>query len=416
MSNFYRRLFPWKQLFLWLNQDHVPTYAFTHREFAVTLRNDAYLRYNSYANHTELQKDIIRLNPTRFEIGPAYTAQPKDRKLVQKEAFKPILRELVFDIDLTDYDDIRTCCSETRICRKCWKFISIAVEVIEVALRNDFGFKHLLWVYSGRRGIHCWVSDQEALRLSDEQRKAIVNYLDIMRGGGARQGLKVDLRLPLHPSIHRSFTILKVHFIEIALEDQDVFKDPEKWKLLLQIYSELELPRHSIEQTATKSSVEKWNLITKAQPPPPKADPNTKISTKIPIGQQKKINRISETNHNVILHYTYPRIDLEVSKHMNHLLKSPFCVHPGTGKVCVPIDPKRIHEFDPDAVPDVRDLLRELDKVDRATGVADPGTSAQPSWEKTSLKPFVEIYEKHINNVLKEKLQSKKPQAHSMEF
>ena len=63
----------------------------------------------------------------------------------------------------------------------------------------------------------------------------------------------------------------------------------------------------------------------------------------------------------IILQYTYPRIDAEVSKHRNHLLKAPFCVHPKTGRICVPVDPDKIDEFDPELVPTVGQLLRELD-------------------------------------------------------
>lgn len=83
----------------------------------------------------------------------------------------------------------------------------------------------------------------------------------------------------------------------------------------------------------------------------------------------------------IVLQYTWPRIDAEVSKHRNHLLKAPFCVHPKTGRVCVPVDPTRIEEFDPARVPTVGQLLKEIDEAmvvnneDGTEGVQLPGKS-----------------------------------------
>jgi len=62
-----------------------------------------------------------------------------------------------------------------------------------------------------------------------------------------------------------------------------------------------------------------------------------------------------EAKQDIVLEYTYPRLDIEVSKKLNHLLKSPFVVHPGTGRVCVPIDTREgvLESFDPLGVPTV---------------------------------------------------------------
>jgi DNA primase small subunit len=49
MRAFYQRLLPFRFLFMWLNHSPSPTKDFQNREFAFTLPNDAYLRYQSFA-------------------------------------------------------------------------------------------------------------------------------------------------------------------------------------------------------------------------------------------------------------------------------------------------------------------------------------------------------------------------------
>ena len=44
------------------------------------------------------------------------------------------------------------------------------------------------------------------------------------------------------------------------------------------------------------------------------------------------------------------RLDIAVSKGMNHLLKAPFCVHPKTGRICVPFNPEQVDQFNPEEV------------------------------------------------------------------
>ena len=126
-----------------------------------------------------------------------------------------------------------------------------------------------------------------------------------------------------------------------------------------------------------------------------------------------------------MLEYTYPRLDAEVSKKLNHLLKSPFCVHPKSGRVCVPIDPKDPEAFVPEEVPTVLQLLQEIDEWDaKNKGAATEGEKGEqegegkkvPDFEKTSLRPYVEFFRNFVNGLLKEENSGKRPREEGMEF
>lgn len=66
------------------------------------------------------------------------------------------------------------------------------------------------------------------------------------------------------------------------------------------------------------TSVEKWNAF--------KTIYNESLSKNDKLKYTLTLERLVFT-------YLYPRLDANVSKGVNHLLKSPFCIHPKTGKL-----------------------------------------------------------------------------------
>ena len=47
--------------------------------------------------------------PFKIDIGAVFNAPPNMHESIPN--FKPMQKELVIDIDMTDYDDVRTCCT-----------------------------------------------------------------------------------------------------------------------------------------------------------------------------------------------------------------------------------------------------------------------------------------------------------------
>ena len=90
----------------------------------------------------------------------------------------------------------------------------------------------------------------------------------------------------------------------------------------------------------------------------------------------------------LILVYLYPRLDANVSTSINHLLKSPFCIHPKTGNICVPFDPNNVENFKLAEVPTLTMVINELGQ--------QPRSSLDETAQIPCLEPFIKIFKDHI--------------------
>jgi DNA primase small subunit len=220
---------------------------------------------------------------------------------------------------------------------------------------------------------------------------------------GSDKNKGMHMSSPLHPALSRAYEILEPHFVKRVLPEDGhgLLATRASWTKLL-----LTLPK-AAHPVASKLE-ERWRSPKDRSTPREKwIELKSELLSFVgggarggggPSKAPKNVSSIDRTRIEMwpvetVFRQTYPRLDINVSKMQNHLLKSPFCVHPKTGRVCVPIDSNDFATFDPFAVPTLARLMRELDEYEASGGDGDAGDVVH-DWQKTSLRGSFESFQK----------------------
>uniref|UniRef100_A0A8R1I1T6 DNA primase n=1 Tax=Caenorhabditis japonica TaxID=281687 RepID=A0A8R1I1T6_CAEJA len=357
---YYKNFFPVKPFTKWLKYGLSYSDYFNRREFAFILPEDVHIRYRSYNDEHSFFKALTSTNPEKLDIGAIYNHEPVNNK--RHTDYQAVERELVFDIDLTDYDPIRNCCKEATVCPKCWKFMVLAVKILDFQLEDMFDFKARMWVFSGRRGVHCWVGDKKARMLNNSARSAIATRLNLFKKNGqveVTEGRQKLTRVP--PFVMDAFKVaLKDGIFEEMVYEQG-WLDDEKFFTDFPQASESFLAQMKSLLGKFETPKERWHLLRAL------FDDDYRQNLSDKDGLIDESQSIQGRDRYFLMHFVlqrcYPRLDVNVSTGTNHLLKSPFCIHPKTGNVAVPLNVEQISEFDVSKCPRIDRVVGELESL-----------------------------------------------------
>ncbi len=133
-------------------------------------------RHIAFSSYRELKAYILSNPPLHAYHSSAYYEKPGEGRMEDKEWIKA---DLIFDID-ADHIPVRNA-STFEGMRNALEIAKREIMRLYNLLERDFGVKKAEIVFSGSRGYHIHVHDEEFLSLDSAERREIVNYFTLNR-------------------------------------------------------------------------------------------------------------------------------------------------------------------------------------------------------------------------------------------
>ena len=327
---YYRSKYPYEQLvaLLTCNGDMLSDCEFAI-EGVTADGGKIYKRYVRASTAAELRAKVSTFTGVKaFHFGAFYD-HGVDKQLIRAGESKPVRRVLSFDIDLTDKEFLNTVGEDGKVsaelCDEAYPISAMSAYILRVLLNEAFGYKQVLIVYSGRRGVHVHVFDDAAMRLSDEARSSVLSYVNgEMHDNGLHVRPEVRSIMVVHNlrgEVYRcfDFCVKKLHVLDelsdrIAFVNRlDLLRRDEHAKIgsVLTSLAEDVIDPETGEQA--------WALI------------QDKVKSVVFKGVD--CEWVLERLDCVVLAYVWPRLDENVTKALGHLTKTPFSCHAASGRV-----------------------------------------------------------------------------------
>jgi len=367
---YYRRHFPFEAVELLATVGGDPL---CNREFAI--EGAYYKRYLEATCAARLRQAVLAMDSLEsIHIGPVCTERVS---LVRKGLSAPVRREFTVDIDLTDYDflDLKTRDEEgnevldLEACDAAWPFAAIGVFLLRWVLREQFGFERFMVVYSGRRGAHLWVLDERARAATDEVRAAVASAINLEL---TRAGQRATERMREYVDRCELWDVVEHAFVDLVVEGGHFENYCNRESFVDRLELKHDGARNLGEDAChAETPAKAWACIQRV------------VAS---IAKQPKQAWVADRLRETVLAYVWPRIDFNVSKAVNHLIKCPYVAHPKTKRIAVPIDPNDYWNFDPRKAPTLANLGPDWEgQTDVARWIArdrpqlpDPGGGVRP--------------------------------------
>ena len=147
--------------------------AVERREFAFQPFSGGMARHKAFKTLEELKKFVVEKTPRHIYYSSAYYERPGEEDMERKGWLGA---DLIFDID-GDHLDTEACRESKMVSLACLEDAKEEANKLIDVLERELGLRPRRGVFSGNRGFHVHVAEEEAQTLGAKERRELVNYL-----------------------------------------------------------------------------------------------------------------------------------------------------------------------------------------------------------------------------------------------